>query len=62
MSRVYEPQKPNSFSVGLAHVVHVTMEHDDDNTKRLVFECWCNHNGYYYHDFGFEKMEKWKED
>ena len=38
-------------------VVHVVMEHDEDRTKRLVFECWCNHNGYYYHDFSFETLE-----
>jgi hypothetical protein len=39
-------------------VVHVTLVHDEDETKRLIFECWCNHNGYYYHDFSFEKNEK----
>ena len=39
-------------------VVHVTMEHDDDKKKRLVFECWCNHNGYYYHDFDFENKDE----
>lgn len=39
-------------------VVHVTLIHDEDETKKLIFECWCNHNGYYYHDFSFEKNEK----
>lgn len=36
-------------------VVHVILEHDEDKSKRLVFEFWNNHNGYYYHDFSFEK-------
>lgn len=35
--------------------VHVTLVHDEDETKKLIFECWCNHNGYYYHDFSFDK-------
>lgn len=39
-------------------VVHVTLVHDEDETKKLIFECWCNHNGYYYHDFSFERNEK----
>lgn len=39
-------------------VVHVTLVNDKDETKKLIFECWCNHNGYYYHDFSFEKNEK----
>lgn len=38
--------------------VHVTLVHDEDETKKLIFECWCNHNGYYYHDFSFEKNKK----
>ena len=42
-------------------VVHVTLAHDEDESKRLVFECFCNHNGYYYHDFSFEKREPKKE-
>lgn len=39
-------------------VVHVTLAHDEDESKRLVFECFCNHNGYYYHDFSFEKRRE----
>ena len=39
-------------------VVHVTLIHDEDKTKKLIFECWCNHNGYYYHDFSLKKNEK----
>lgn len=23
----------------------------------LVFECWLDHNGYYYHDFGFDVID-----
>ncbi len=38
--------------------VHVTLVHDEDETKKLIFECWCNHNGYHYHDFSFEKNKK----
>ena len=40
------------------NVVHVTLIHDEDETKKLIFECWCNHNGYYYHDFSLKKNDK----
>jgi hypothetical protein len=43
-------------------VAHVTLIHDEDETKKLIFECWCNHNGYYYHDFSFKKREKGAND
>ena len=36
------------------NVVHVTMAPDDGEGDALVFECFCSHNGYYYHDFSFE--------
>lgn len=39
-------------------VIHVTLVHDEDETDKLIFECWCNHNGYYYHDFSFEKTNE----
>lgn len=38
--------------------VQVTLVHDEDPTKRLIFECFNCHNGYYYHDFSFEKLKK----
>jgi hypothetical protein len=37
--------------------VHIDMISDDESNKRLVFECWCNHNGYYYHSFDLERKE-----
>lgn len=37
--------------------VHIDMISDDGSNKRLVFECWCNHNGYYYHSFALERKE-----
>lgn len=30
--------------------------------RKLIFECWCNHNGYYYHDFRFKKKAKGETD
>lgn len=41
-------------------VVHVTLVHDEDEKNKLIFECWCNHNGYYYHDFSFNKIKEEK--
>lgn len=38
--------------------VHIDMISDDGSNKRLVFECWCNHNEYYYHSFKLEKKEE----
>ena len=39
-------------------IVHVTLVHDDDPEKILIFECYNCHNGYYYHDFSFGKIEE----
>lgn len=41
--------------------VQVELVSDTDETKRLVFECWNVHNGYYYHDFSFERNKKDKK-
>ena len=34
-----------------ADLFQVDMFPDDGNSPVLVFECYNNHNGYYYHDF-----------
>lgn len=57
-AREFEPPYEYIEYPNVLDVVHVTLIHDKDATKRLVFECWCNHNGYYYHDFSFGKREK----
>lgn len=44
-----------SFKEDVTDWVHVTLEADDGSGKRLVLECYCDHNGYYYHDFDFWK-------
>lgn len=38
--------------------VQVTLVHDTDPTKTLIFECFNCHSGWYYHDFSFEKIER----
>jgi hypothetical protein len=55
-----EDEEPYAYieAPDIVNIVHVTLVHDEDETKKLIFECWCNHNGYYYHDFSFEKNEK----
>ena len=37
--------------------VQVMLVHDDDPKKKLIFECFNCHNGYYYHDFSFNRLE-----
>lgn len=37
--------------------VQVELVNDTNPKKRLVFECYNYHNGYYYHDFSFFKKE-----
>lgn len=49
-----------NVSVGnfeVIEAVQITLEHDDDKSKHLVFECFCRHNGYYYHSFDFVPLE-----
>lgn len=41
--------------------VQVTLVHDDDPKKKLIFECFNCHNGYYYHDFSFKRLEEEKK-
>lgn len=41
--------------------VQVTLVHDDDHKKKLIFECFNCHNGYYYHDFSFKRLEEEKK-
>ena len=41
--------------------VQVTLVHDDDPKKKLIFECFNYHNGYYYHDFSFKRLEEEKK-
>ena len=58
-----EGHKDNVFAIkdtvaDSIDVVHVELVSDTDNQKRLVFECFNIHNGYYYHDFSFSKKEK----
>lgn len=57
-ARMYEEPYTDIEYPDVLDVVHVTLVHDEDKTEKLIFECWCNHNGYYYHDFSFEKNEK----
>lgn len=52
----YEGKQPE-----ITNVVQVTLVHDDDPNDTLIFECFCCHNGFYYHDFSFEKLKKEKE-
>lgn len=40
--------------------VQVTLVHDDDPKKKLIFECFNCHNGYYFHDFSFKRIEEEK--
>ena len=37
--------------------VQVVLVSDDDSKKKLIFECFNCHNGYYYHDFSFKRIE-----
>lgn len=57
-AREDEPEYEDIEYPDVLDVVHVTLIHDEDETKKLIFECWCNHNGYYYHNFSFEKNGK----
>ena len=41
-------------------IVQVTLVHDYDPRKELIFECFNCHNGYYYHDFSFKRIEEEK--
>ena len=41
--------------------VQVTLVHDDDPKKKLIFECFNCHNGWYYHDFSFKRLEEEKK-
>ena len=41
--------------------VQVTLVHDENPDKRLIFECFNCHNGYYYHDFSFKRIEEGKK-
>ena len=41
--------------------VQVTLVHDDDPKKKLIFECFNCHNGWYYHDFSFTRIEEGKK-
>ena len=41
--------------------VQVTLVHDDDPKKTLIFECFNCHNGWYYHDFSFKRLEEEKK-
>ena len=41
--------------------VQVTLVHDENPDKRLIFECFNCHNGYYYHDFSFKRLEEEKK-
>lgn len=42
-------------------IVQVTLVRDDDPEKKLIFECFNCHNGYYYHDFSFKRLEAEKK-
>lgn len=42
-------------------IVQVTLVHDDDPKKKLIFECFNCHNGYYFHDFSFKRIEEEKK-
>ena len=41
-------------------VAQVWLVPDNPHSRKpnLVLECWLDHNGYYYHDFGFEVVDK----
>lgn len=41
--------------------VQVTLVHDENPDKRLVFECFNCHNGWYYHDFSFKRLGEEKK-
>ena len=38
--------------------VQVTLVHDEDPSKKLIFQAYTDHNGYYYHDFAFHKFHR----
>lgn len=42
-------------------LVQVVLLHDDDHEKKLIFECFNCHNGYYYHDFSFKRLREEKK-
>ena len=48
--RIFSDEHPDD-------TVQVTLVNDDDPTKTLIFECFNCHNGYYYHDFSFKRLE-----
>ena len=52
--RIYTGEEPTD-------TVQVTLVHDDDPKKTLIFECFNCHNGYYYHDFSFKRIEEEKK-
>lgn len=43
------------------NIVQVMLLRDDDPAKKLIFECFNCHNGYYYHDFSFKRIEEEKK-
>ena len=52
--RIYTGEDPTD-------TVQVTLVHDDDPEKTLIFECFNYHNGWYYHDFSFKRLEEEKK-
>lgn len=53
----FKERIPYSPYDGPTDWVKVTLESDIVQGKKLIFECWLTHNGYYYHDFSFYKNE-----
>ena len=54
--RIYTDESDESTDI-----VQVVLLRDDDPSKRLIFECFNCHNGYYYHDFSFKRLEEEKK-
>ena len=52
--RIYTGENPTD-------TVQVTLVHDDDPEKTLILECFNCHNGWYYHDFSFKRIEEEKK-
>ena len=53
-ARIFSDEHPED-------TVQVTLVHDEDPKKTLIFECFNDQNGWYYHDFSFKRLEEEKK-
>lgn len=48
----------NTEYIDVINAVQVALLPDDGEARRLIFQCYVDHNGYYYHSFSLDKKSK----